>query len=1079
MTAIAGDAPPSELTAAPPATERDPGLAFVVRLRRWRPSVITLLGVLVAFTFVIPAAYVVPSDLGAAGRPSLLIGLGLLLIWMLIFLRSTVTRAVQPVRWLMGAYLAVWLISVAIAYQRGLSSIEASGVERYLLITLALTGIGLITADLIPDRRSLDRLLRYVVYGGVFMGVVGFLQFQFRIDLVELIDVPFLRVNGDLIGLGERGGPGFARATATAAHSIEYGVLSAMLLPLAIHYALGAHTGRQRRWWWVAVALVGGGILFSLSRSGVLAGAAVVFVILRCWKGRGKTYLLGLGVVVLATTYVVLPGLLGTFRSFFVNTSNDPSIQGRTDDYELVAHLFGERPWFGLGGGSFRPEEYFILDNYIFNALLGTGLVGLLTVLALFFGLYGLGMRMLRRVHSAEDRNLAGMLAASGMAGLVASFTFDSLNFATFATTFFLLLGAAGALWRLRDSDPIAERDALYAKVVKSTDEAWPGLFRYLRPGPVPVASATSPRPRTSHRVGPSAVSLTAPPAPPPAEPTTPPAPAQPTTPPAAAEPAEPLAVAGTVPVVASQALTDSAPARVPIEKTASVTDRGEGSFRTALGWSTAMNVGRQAATLAITFVLAALLGPRDFGVVAMATVYVAFVQLLVQQGMGAAIIQRPNLSDDHLHTAFWMLSGASVALAVLSAMGSGIWASVNDLPELQGVILALTPLVVLTGLLIVPDALLRRGMNFRPLALRTNASVAIGGIVGIGAAVAGWGVWALVAQQLTTAVLEVVIVWAAVSWRPRARWSPQSARELLSFTVPSSVATVGVFANNRADAFITGLLLGPTAVGLYRFASRLVETVVQAIMGSIRAVALPELARYQLHPDRLARRILDLTFLTSAAALVPLAALAAAGPAVIALIGEDWSPAIPALGLLAVAGAGRTISSLAGPTLQAIGRPGLLAILTWLGAALMAGALVVTGLAVQDADTATQVQALAIATMIVSGGLLLVVGLWTLVACTRVTVRGLAASIVTPLAAAATGYLLGVVVDSYLAHDLAPLIRAAVVGVAAFAQAVLVLALLDDRVWALLDQVRSRSVPSSRSTEAASPSPEDSGRPL
>jgi O-antigen/teichoic acid export membrane protein len=655
------------------------------------------------------------------------------------------------------------------------------------------------------------------------------------------------------------------------------------------------------------------------------------------------------------------------------------------------------------------------------------------------------------------------MLAASSMAGLVTSFTFDSLNFATFATTLFLLLGATGALWRLRDSDPVAERDARYAQVVKSTDEAWPGLLRHLQPRsgrPPPVrpqvaesrvaeAPAAEPRAADAPATGPPPAALVA-------------AEALATGPPPAA------LVAAEAPVAEPTAPGEATGSSAPISTaTASATDRGNRSFRTALGWSTVMNVGRQVATLAITFVLAALLGPRDFGVVAMATVYVAFVQLLVQQGMGAAIIHRPNLSDDHLHTAFWMLGGASVGVAVLSAAGSGLWASLNDLPELQGVILALTPLVVISGLLIIPDALLRRGMNFRPLAVRTNVSVAVGGVIGIWAALSGWGVWALVAQQLSTALLELVILWAAVSWRPRARWSPQAARELLSFTIPSSVATIGVFANSRADAFITGLLLGPTAVGLFRFASRLVETVVQAVMGSIRAVSLPELARYQRDPDGLARRVLDLTHLTSAAALIPLAALAAAGPAVIALAGDDWSPAVPALGLLAVAGAGRTISSLAGPTLQAIGRPGLLAVLTWVGAALTVGALVLSGLAVQNADAATQVRTLALATAIVYGGLLLAIGLWSLVACTEVTMRGLAASIVTPAAAAGVGYLVGVIIDAGIVHDLAPLVRAAVVGAAACGAAVVTLAILDPPVRGLLRHVGARAglLTSDRST--------------
>ncbi len=94
------------------------------------------------------------------------------------------------------------------------------------------------------------------------------------------------------------------------------------------------------------------------------------------------------------------------------------------------------------------------------------------------------------------------------------------------------------------------------------------------------------------------------------------------------------------------------------------------------------MNIGRQVVNLAVTFVLAAILGPTAYGLVAIAMVYVAFVQLLMEQGMNAALVQRRDLSQEHLTSAFWMVQLAALILDALAVAGSGWWGGVNDQPH-------------------------------------------------------------------------------------------------------------------------------------------------------------------------------------------------------------------------------------------------------------------------------------------------------------------------------------------------------------------------------------------------------------
>ncbi|MGE3327841.1 MAG: O-antigen ligase family protein [Acidimicrobiia bacterium] len=461
----------------------DPWPAVRIRFRQWRPGPVALVKLAVMLSFVVPARLVLKGPLGAAGRPSLVVGLIVLVVWLLRFLQPASPRPFQPTRAFLMCYVVTWVGSVAVAYLRGLSPVEVAGIDRYFLITLSLSGLALATADLVRNRAELDSLLRTVAYGAALMSVVGIIQFNLGINVVEGLRLPGMRLNGELAGVAERGGPGFTRAVGTAQHSIEFGVLLAMALPLAIHYALRAPRGRLRNLRWALAGVVAVGIPMSLARSAIIALVVVLIVLLRSWNDRTKAtalVVIGAGTTML---YGSIPGLIGTFISFFRNAQTDRSVAGRTQDYATVSELFQQRPLLGLGGGAFRPEQYFILDNYLLNALLSTGLLGLLSLLVMVLGSYSIASAVYRRPGHAEDRHLAAALAASILAGFVSSATFDSLNFPSFAALLFVLVGATGALWRLTGTLEVPSDQSPFHRVVKVPSDAWPRTFAHVRSG--------------------------------------------------------------------------------------------------------------------------------------------------------------------------------------------------------------------------------------------------------------------------------------------------------------------------------------------------------------------------------------------------------------------------------------------------------------------------------------------------------------------------------------------------------------------------------------------------------------------
>ena len=186
-----------------------------------------------------------------------------------------------------------------------------------------------------------------------------------------------------------------------------------------------------------------------------------------------------------------------------------------------------------------------------------------------------------------------------------------------------------------------------------------------------------------------------------------------------------------------------------------------------ALKWAVVMNSGRRVMSTVFTFLLAALLGPHDFGVVAVALVFIAFVRMLLEQGFMTAIIQREDLDDAHLDSAFWLNLAWCVVLAIGCMFFAGWWADVNDMPQLGPVIQVLSLMIVFDGLQIVQQAVMERQLDFKRLAIRTNVSVLLGGAVGIPLALAGAGVWALVGQQLTMELALVVLIWGMTHLAP------------------------------------------------------------------------------------------------------------------------------------------------------------------------------------------------------------------------------------------------------------------------------------------------------------------------
>ena len=446
-------------------------------------------------------------------------------------------------------------------------------------------------------------------------------------------------------------------------------------------------------------------------------------------------------------------------------------------------------------------------------------------------------------------------------------------------------------------------------------------------------------------------------------------------------------------------------------------------SFHSSLKWTFLMTWGDRAFGLVFTFLLAAILGPRDFGIVALALIYIALIQLFNEGGIQTAIVQREKLANEHLNSAFWMNLALCVLLAAASFLLAGWWARLNDVPELEDVVKVLSILLVVQGLTIVPLAVFQREMRFKALAIRETSAVVVGGALGLTLALNDAGVWALVAQQLGFGGTQLVLLWALGSWRPGFSFSRGHARELVGFSSGVFLANLGGFLNRRADALLMGIFFGPVAVGLYRLADRFMDNLLEVTMRPIAYVSLPFFSRLQNDRPALREAVASCVRTTLILTVPAMAVMAACSDFLMELMGPEWEPAADVLKLLALVGIGKAVVFFTGPLLFAVARPHLRAIMLWILAALSAGIVLLVGWLLTDSSSADQAFGMAVSRAAFFLAIVIPVNVAVVCWITGLRPRRFVRWAWTPLAAAAAGIAPVVVLEATGLLDGAPAI--------------------------------------------------------
>lgn len=328
---------------------------------------------------------------------------------------------------------------------------------------------------------------------------------------------------------------------------------------------------------------------------------------------------------------------------------------------------------------------------------------------------------------------------------------------------------------------------------------------------------------------------------------------------------------------------------------------------------------------LATTVVLARLLEPHDFGLIAIGLMTISFVNLFGGLGLGAAMIVRQELDRRGLGCVLTILLATGVATtALMAALAPGLAALFGE-PRLTGILLALTPVVAISGLNWFYTMLVQRELAFRTRFITVGAQVVVNSSVAIPLAVAGAGVWSLVAGIIAGAFTYGAALLILAPYRVRPTWDSRLAADLVHSSGGFLLQGATSFVQLNADYIIVGRVLGATRLGYYSTAYRVGQLPEQAIADPVSKVTFPSFARMRQRGEAVVPAFLSgMRFVALVACPVGVVLSGAADPFVRVLLGDKWLPAIGPVAVFGIWAAVRVVEFTIGWFLNSVGLAGV-----------------------------------------------------------------------------------------------------------------------------------------------------------
>lgn len=318
--------------------------------------------------------------------------------------------------------------------------------------------------------------------------------------------------------------------------------------------------------------------------------------------------------------------------------------------------------------------------------------------------------------------------------------------------------------------------------------------------------------------------------------------------------------------------------------------------------WRFAERCGAQLVTFIVSIVLARILLPEDYGKIALITVFTTILQVFVDSGLGTALIQKKDADELDFSSVFYFNFVVCIILYIcMFITASNIAKFYND-NSLTPIIRVVSITILISGVKGIQQSYVSKNLLFKRFFYATIGGTLFSAIVGITLAYLGYGVWAIVAQQLTNTAIDTLILWVTVKWRPIKKFSWTRLKELLSFGWKMLASSLLDTAYNNMRSLIIGKMYSSSDLALYNQGNQFPNGIVNNINSSIDSVLLPTLAKEQddrIRLKNMTRRAIKISTYIMAPIMMGLAFCAE--PIVRIVLTEKWIGCVPYLQIFCI----------------------------------------------------------------------------------------------------------------------------------------------------------------------------------
>lgn len=328
--------------------------------------------------------------------------------------------------------------------------------------------------------------------------------------------------------------------------------------------------------------------------------------------------------------------------------------------------------------------------------------------------------------------------------------------------------------------------------------------------------------------------------------------------------------------------------------------DNLKSKTKKGLLWSSIERFGTQGIGFLFTIVIARILSPDDYGVIAMPMVFLALAQVFIDSGFSTALVRKPDLREEDLSTAFYFNIIVGIVCYAILLFTSPLIADFYDKPILSDLLKVTALATLFNPLCSVQQAILTKRIDFKTQAKVSLSGAIVSGVVGLWMAYNGYGVWALVFQQVGAALVRVILLWVLSDWRPKTGWSRDSFKYLWNFGSKMMASAVLDVTYNNIYPIVIGKYFSSAELGNYTRAQQFSQLPSSNLTGVLQRVTFPVLSEIQNDEERLAqsyRKFLKLSAFVIFPLMLGLAAVA--DPLIRILLTDKWEGCILLLQLL------------------------------------------------------------------------------------------------------------------------------------------------------------------------------------